>query len=81
MICYVAGLHVKCCTRTGLCNSLYLLYLVGFQEITGFSEVGFKRFWLQLCLDGCAMFGVHLFLGGDLQVQINVRYAYTLAMG
>lgn len=48
---------------------MYLLYLVGLQEITGFSEVGFECFWLQLCLDGCAMLGIHLFFGGDLQVQ------------
>lgn len=64
------------CITTGLYKSLYLLYLVGLQEITGFSEVGFERFWLKLRLDGCAMLGVHLFLGGDLHVQINVRYAY-----
>lgn len=51
----------------------YLLYLVGLQEVTGLSEVGFERFGLQLRFDGCAMLGVHLFLGGDLQVQMIVR--------
>lgn len=52
----------------------YLLYLVGLQEVTGFSEVGFECFGLQLSLNGRrAMLGVHLFLGGDLQVQTTVR--------
>lgn len=51
----------------------YLFYLVGLQEIAGFSEVGFERFWLQLRLDGCALLAVHLLLGGDLQEQMKVR--------
>lgn len=50
-------------------KSAYLLYLVGLQEITGFSEVGFERFNLQLRFDGRAMLGIHLFFGGDLRVQ------------
>lgn len=54
------------CNATGLYNSLYLLYLVGLQQVTGFSEVGFECVWFQLCLDGHSMFGVHLLLGGDL---------------
>lgn len=49
--------------------SLHLLYLVGLQEVAGFSEVGFECVWLQLSLDGHSMFGVHLLLGGDLQVK------------
>lgn len=58
-------------------SSRYLLYLVGLQEVAGFSEVGFERLWLQLGLDGRAMLGVHLFFGGDLQAQTDVRQART----
>lgn len=65
------------CSRTGMLNSAHLLYLVSLQEITGFSEVGFECFWLQLCLDGCTKLGIHLFFGGNLWVQKTVRHAYT----
>lgn len=64
-----------------MCKSLYLLYLVGLQEVTGFSEVGFERFGLQLRLDGRALLGVHLFLGGDLQAQAHVRHASRQGVG
>lgn len=56
-------------------NSLYLLYLVRLQEVTGLFEVGLECVRLQLRLDGRSMFGVHLLLSGDLQGQIHVRYA------
>lgn len=46
---------------------MYLLYLVSLQEVTGLSEVGLECVWLQLCLDGHSMFGVHLLLSCDLQ--------------
>lgn len=52
-----------------MCRFLYLLDLVGLQEVAGFFEVGLERFYLQLCLDGRFMFGVHLFFGGDLRAQ------------
>lgn len=51
--------------------------MVGLQEIAGFSEVGFERVRLRLRLDGRALLGVHLFLGGDLQAQTHVRHAHT----
>lgn len=67
-----------CKAVTQLSHSLYLLYLLGLQEVTGFSEIGFERVGLQLGLDGDSVFGVHLLFGGDLQVEINVKYAFTL---
>lgn len=70
-ISYYVSLHYS----TSVPQPFYLLDLVGLQEITGFFEVGFERFRLQLSFDGRAMLGVHLFLGGNLRVQIDVRDA------
>ena len=51
----------------------YLLYLLGLQEVTGFAEVGSEGLWLQLRLDGRAMLGVHLLLGGYLETREAIR--------
>lgn len=53
-------------------QALYLLNLIGLQEITWLSEVWFECFRLQFSFDGRVMLGVHLLFGRDLQQQPSV---------